>query len=60
MKKNNYWNNVCPQKISRDDLIDGGSNHIAATIKAIKRHNPKILVECLAPDFAGNLENAER
>ena len=44
----------------RDDLSDGGSSHIAATIQAIKKRSPKLLVECLAPDFAGNLENAER
>lgn len=42
--------------VDRDDLSDGGSNHIAATIREIKRQNPRIFVECLAPDFRGDLE----
>uniref|UniRef100_A0A1Q3FH57 Lipoyl synthase, mitochondrial n=1 Tax=Culex tarsalis TaxID=7177 RepID=A0A1Q3FH57_CULTA len=42
--------------VDRDDLPDGGSNHIAATIREIKRQNPRIFVECLAPDFRGNLD----
>lgn len=41
--------------VDRDDLPDGGSNHIAATIREIKRQNPRIFVECLAPDFRGDL-----
>lgn len=46
--------------VDRDDLSDGGSAHIAATIKEIKRQNPKIFVECLAPDFRGDRECIER
>lgn len=42
--------------VDRDDLPDGGSNHIAATIREIKKQNPRIFVECLAPDFRGDLE----
>lgn len=42
--------------VDRDDLPDGGSNHIAETIREIKRQNPRIFVECLAPDFRGNLD----
>lgn len=42
--------------VDRDDLPDGGSNHIAATIREIKRQNPRIFVECLAPDFRGDLD----
>lgn len=38
------------------DLKDGGSQHIAATIRAIKAKNPKIFVECLSPDFRGDAE----
>jgi lipoic acid synthetase len=51
---------LCKSTFIRDDLADGGSTHIAETIAAIKRRRPQILVECLAPDFAGNLDNAER
>ncbi|XP_026461464.1 lipoyl synthase, mitochondrial isoform X1 [Ctenocephalides felis] len=42
--------------VDRDDLPDGGSNHFAETVKEIKRQNSNILVECLVPDFRGNLE----
>ncbi|KAK4886105.1 hypothetical protein RN001_002376 [Aquatica leii] len=42
--------------VDRDDLPDGGSNHIASTVKEIKKRNNNILVECLVPDFRGDLE----
>ena len=42
--------------ITIPDLPDGGSKHIAATIKEIKAKNPKIFVECLSPDFRGDQE----
>ena len=41
--------------VDRDDLEDGGSGHIATTIKEIKKINDKISVEALIPDFAGNI-----
>src|SRR5919199_1340631 len=40
--------------VCRDDLKDGGAEHIAKTIKAIKVLCPKIIVESLIPDFRGN------
>ena len=40
--------------VCRDDLNDGGAEHIAKTIKAIKVLCPKIIVESLIPDFRGN------
>lgn len=43
--------------VDRDDLADSGSAHVAATIRALKRRKPDILVECLAPDFAGKAEH---
>ncbi|VDP36900.1 unnamed protein product [Soboliphyme baturini] len=43
----------------RDDLPDGGAAHIAQTVRMIKSQNAKILVECLVPDFAGNLHCVE-
>lgn len=46
--------------VDRDDLPDGGSAHIAATIKEVKKQNPKIFVECLSPDFRGDRECIER
>jgi len=42
--------------VDRDDVADAGSSHIAATIRALKRHKPTLTVECLSPDFAGNEE----
>jgi len=37
--------------VCRDDLEDGGAEHIAKTIKAIKLLCPTIIVESLIPDF---------
>ena len=40
--------------VCRDDLEDGGAEHIAKTIKAIKLLCPTIIIESLIPDFRGN------
>jgi len=40
--------------VCRDDLKDGGAEHIAKTIKAIKLLCPTIIVESLIPDFRGD------
>jgi lipoic acid synthetase len=45
--------------VDRDDLPDGGAGHFAATIREIKRLDPKIIVEALVPDFRGNAEAIE-
>ncbi len=37
--------------VDRDDLPDGGSNHVAQTIAAIKRRKPDMLVEALVGDW---------
>lgn len=37
--------------VDRDDLADGGAGHVAATVQAIKRRNPDMLVEALVGDF---------
>jgi lipoic acid synthetase len=44
--------------VNRDDLPDHGANHIAETIARIKARKdpPPPLVECLTPDFGGDLE----
>ena len=41
--------------VTRDDLPDGGAQHLANCISAIKEKNPNILVEILIPDFGGNI-----
>ena len=40
--------------VCRDDLEDGGAEHIAKTIKAIKLLCPTIIAESLIPDFRGD------
>lgn len=40
--------------VCRDDLEDGGAEHIAKTIKAVKLLCPTIIVESLIPDFRGD------
>jgi len=39
--------------VTRDDLPDGGAEHYAQTIKAIKKEVPGCYVEVLVPDFQG-------
>ena len=40
--------------VDRDDLTDGGAQHFADTVTAIKRESPQTAVEVLTPDFQGN------
>jgi len=42
--------------VDRDDMPDGGAAHFAQTVREIKSRNSSILVECLTPDFRGDLE----
>ena len=37
--------------VARDDLNDGGANHFARTITAIREMDPSIVIEVLVPDF---------
>lgn len=37
--------------VDRDDLEDGGADHIAQTIRAIRRKTPDTTIEVLTPDF---------
>ncbi|MBN3310202.1 LIAS protein, partial [Amia calva] len=46
--------------VDRDDLADGGSEHFAKTVSHLKERSPKILVECLTPDFRGDLQAVEK
>jgi len=43
--------------VCRDDLPDGGAEHIASTIRAIKKESPNTIVEPLVPDFNGNVKS---
>ena len=40
--------------VNRDELADGGAEHFAETVKAIKRHSPETRIELLVPDFLGD------
>ena len=42
--------------VDRDDLNDGGAEHWAATITAVKNINPGITIEVLIPDFDNRLK----
>lgn len=39
--------------VNRDDLPDGGAQHYADSIRAIKALSPKTKIEALTPDFQG-------
>jgi lipoic acid synthetase len=39
--------------VNRDDLADGGAEHFAATVAAVRRALPQAGIEVLTPDFQG-------
>lgn len=45
--------------VDRDDLEDGGAEHYAKAIRAIKEKCPKTKVEALTPDFQGRQKDIE-
>lgn len=53
-------NYVVITAVCRDDLLDGGAEHMAKTIRAIKRLSSKIIVEPLIPDYNGNEESIKK
>jgi len=44
--------------VDRDDLRDGGAQHFADCIGAVRAHSPATRIEILTPDFRGRLEKA--
>lgn len=40
--------------VNRDDLADGGANHIAKVVAKVKELNPDIIIELLMGDFRGD------
>ena len=44
-------NHVVITSVDRDDLKDGGAEHIAQTIRAIRHRSPHSTIEVLTPDF---------
>ena len=49
-------NYVVITSVNRDDLLDGGAQHFARTIRAVRRRLPSAKIEVLTPDFKGNRE----
>ncbi|KXF92791.1 lipoyl synthase [Phaeobacter inhibens] len=45
--------------VDRDDLEDGGAEHIAQTIRAVRHQTPGTTIEVLTPDFLGKGNAAE-
>jgi len=46
--------------VCRDDLGDGGAEHIYKTIKAVKSLCPRTIVEILIPDFNGKTDSIKK
>jgi lipoic acid synthetase len=44
--------------VDRDDLRDGGAQHFADCIRALRSHSPATRIEILTPDFRGRREKA--
>ncbi|MBC6438724.1 MAG: lipoyl synthase [Rhodobacteraceae bacterium] len=44
-------NHVVITSVDRDDIEDGGAEHFAQTIRAIRRQSPGTTIEILTPDF---------
>ena len=44
-------NHVVITSVDRDDLDDGGAEHFARTIRAVRHRSPSTTIEILTPDF---------
>ena len=44
--------------VDRDDLRDGGADHFAQCIAAVRERSPATKIEILTPDFRGRLDKA--
>ena len=44
--------------VDRDDLRDGGAQHFADCIRAVREFSPRTRIETLVPDFRGRLDPA--
>ena len=51
-------NYVVITSVDRDDLRDGGAQHFADCIQAVRAQSPAIRIEILVPDFRGRLQHA--
>lgn len=46
--------------VARDDLPDGGAEHLAKIIQEARKQNPGVSIEVLTSDFAGNFQAIDR
>lgn len=44
--------------VDRDDLRDGGSEHFANCVRAVRQQSPQTKIEILTPDFRGRMDKA--
>jgi len=44
-------NHVVITSVDRDDIEDGGAEHFAQTIRAVRKRSPSTTIEILTPDF---------
>jgi lipoic acid synthetase len=52
-------NHIVITAVARDDVKDGGAEHFARTIEAVREAVPTITIEILVPDFNGKDEALE-
>src|ERR1700759_2514298 len=45
--------------VDRDDLLDGGADHVARTVRRLRELRPDIMIETLVGDFAGKKDAIE-
>src|SRR4051812_34346852 len=45
--------------VNRDDLLDGGAEHVARTVTRLRQLRPDILIETLVGDFCGHLGSVD-
>ena len=50
------WRHVVVTSVTRDDLPDGGAEHFASVVRALRREAPEATVELLVPDFGGSVD----
>lgn len=46
--------------VARDDLVDGGADHFARTIEAVRARSPETVIEVLTPDFNARAASIDR
>jgi lipoic acid synthetase len=45
--------------VNRDDLLDGGAEHVARTVRRLRELRPDILIETLVGDFQGHMSSVD-